>query len=180
MPFITVAEVKSIAKLSTSESDLLVKTLIPIALQHFHSFTRNYFLDTRVQFVGSPLQFDRANKKIIKLNSGTTFSDFGFRQGYYKISWSYANDGVVEITAVTDYELVCENDLQDETTQSSVIITKVNYPEMLKYDLAMYIASLLYQQAGNIKSESLPGGYSYTLDDKPILEKLFTKYKIPY
>lgn len=184
MPFITTAMVKSILQITTNDKDSLINTLIPFAMEQFHNYSHNYFLDMRVQFIGSPLQFKSVEKQIVKLTtSGGSFTDNNFIAGFYKISYSANNNKVVQVNSVSEDTLTCSSDtiLIDEITNSDVIITKVNYPESLKLDLAWFIHYLIYNYANQfIASESLPGGYSVTFNDKNILDRLFGKYRIPY
>ncbi|WP_448509295.1 phage head-tail connector protein [Immundisolibacter sp.] len=178
MPIITLSDVKTIFQITENTQDDLINYLIPIVQETVFEYTKNYFLNLEIQKAGNTIGFTTSTIT----NSMLDFIDYHFVAGDYKIFGSKLNDGVYEVKTVEAGILTMSgNVFKPEAAENDIIITKVDYPISIKYDVASYIKTMLAKRDLSVQSENLPGGYSVTFKEtKELVPTFFSRYKKPY
>lgn len=184
MPIITLSEVKTLLQLtSISTYDTLITALIPLVQKQIINYTNNSFLNIAVQYYGSGLVFTSADRKIT-IPDSFDFTENYFVAGEYKITGSYLNNGIFEVDTVEAQALTVKNGttpaVVNEESNVPILITKVEFPEDIKLDVALYINWMMKKQGKDVLSESLPGGYAVTYKNDKDALKPFTRYRKPY
>lgn len=122
---ISLEEVKKILGVNDTTKDYELTLKLNALETMIRNKTNNKFLDTRV----------RVNKNLI-FNDGNTitganFKALGFREGNtIDIDDSIQNNGVYEVTEVSETYIKVKEDIQEE--ECNCLITKVNYPSDIK------------------------------------------------
>ena len=163
MPIITAAEVKQIGLQTTATTwDTLIATLIPIAQSKILKYCgMRYFLNKDVQISGTGIALVSGTPATIT-DSDSGFVDADFVAGDYKIYGTSHNNKIVTVqtVAAATLTLATGETLVFEIAGDEITIVKVDWPESIKYDVALFIVWTMHEDGKLVNSESLPGGWS--------------------
>jgi hypothetical protein len=182
MPIITKDEVKSIGlQTALTTWDTLIASLIPIAQAEIIEYCKNSFVNTSIQLITNTIAFVSGTTATIT-DSASSFVTSGFIAGDYKISGSSSNDKIVTVGTVAagTLTLATGETLNNEDAGDAIVITKVDFPVSMKFDVAQYIVWMMRKDGKLVNSESLPGGWSGQYKTKADMLKPFNLYSKPF
>lgn len=162
---ITLTEVKELLQITTTSTDSLIETLIPIVVVDAHEYTKNYFENYDVQVSSSTIAFGSD-----EITADYDFDDYGFDDDQWiRVKGSYRNNGIYKISSVSSSTITIDTDdsidsITTEDLDDYVTITKIEYPKALKLIIAKMINHHLNDNKDDIKSESI-SRYSVTYQD---------------
>lgn len=176
MAIITSAEAATYLQTTfTAGQSSLVDVLIPNLQTMVMEYCKNSFLNHNMELNASTISF--ASHTITDSASG--FTDF--YAGDYKVIGSKFNNGIVTVSSVADGALTVSETLVTEAAANDIWIIKVDFPTSIKPAFAQLINYYLTKQGKQVKSESLPGGYSVSYKDADsLMYELFGNWKKPY
>jgi len=159
----------------TAGQSSLVAALIPDLQTMVMDYCRNSFLNHNMELNASTISFDTHTIT----DSASGFTDFYV--GDYKVRGSKFNNGIATVTAAVAGALTVSETLVTETAGNDIWIIKVDFPTSIKPAFAQLINYYLTKQGKQVKSESLPGGYSVSYKDSDsLMFELFGQWKKPY
>jgi len=183
MAIITLEKAKEILQIPTATTtyDDLITSLIPIVQKAVVRYCRNSFVNANIQYGNSTFAFVNGTPATIT-DSDEQFVEELFVAGDYKIQGSLLNDKIVEIDTVAVGTLTLDSTetLVAEDEAEFVYLTKVEFPEDIQFHVAMLIKWYMTTQGKQVKSESLPGGYSVTFMSPTEIMQPFNLYRKPY
>ena len=184
MPLMTLAEVKTLLSLTSTDSvrDALITTLIPLVQNRIVNYCNNSFILPDVQLEADTIAFTNTAPALI------TDSDSGFVTALFtnlcdvKVQGSASNDGIYNVATVAAGTLTLTTGevLITEAASLVITLTRVRWPKELKLDAAQLVNYYLTTQGKMVVSESLPGGYSVTFKDDKGVMSMFNRYRKPY
>jgi len=178
MAIITSAEAATYLQTTfTAGQSSLVATLIPDLQSLVMDYCKNSFLNNNIYVSAGTISFDTNTVT----DSASGFVDAYFVAGDYKVRGSKLNNGILTVSAVAAGALTVSETLVTELAGSEITITKVDFPTSIKPAFAQLINYYLTKQGKQVKSESLPGGYSVSYKDgDTMMFELFGQWKKPY
>jgi len=169
---------------ATTTYDTLITTLIPKVQAMIIKYCRNSFLNINFRYGSNTIAFvavDGVTPASIT-DSNAYFVTSDFVAGDYKIRWSKYNNKIVTVDTVAAGALTLASGetLVAEAAENSVMITKVEFPEEIQLPTAHLINYFMNTKGRQVKSESLPGGYSVTFKDDAEMMKPFNGWRKMY
>ncbi len=170
MAILSLDEAKKLLGIQDSSKDQLLIALIPDLQNFLFDYCKNYFElvkeDSSYYNIYTKNCFNKdyylksaytsfQDNKII--NSLGKFLDSGFmKHAHVRVQSSVLNDGVYEVTEVTNTEITCKETFIEEPEGEYIQLSVVSFPKGLKIPFSRLLAFELNQQAKKgINSESL-------------------------
>lgn len=180
MPITTLDKVNQILGYTTGDDttrDALITALIPMVQDNIIRYTRNDFLNKNVQIDGQ-FAFVKGDPDTIT-HSDSEFVENDFIAGDYRVRFSKNNNGIITVASVTadTLTLSTSNTIVNESADNEIIITQIKWPVGIELPVAHLIGASLTPKGTNVKSESLPGGYSVTYLSNSELYDQFKVFK---
>jgi len=167
---LSVDEAKKLLGIQDSSKDSILTALIPDLQNFLFDYCKNYFEIVKEDssyyniytknnynkdyYLESSYTSFQGNKII---NSFGKFLETGFmKHAHVRVQSSILNDGVYEITDVSETEITCVDSFIDESEGEYIRLSVVSFPKGLKIPFSRLLAFELNQQAKKgINSENL-------------------------
>lgn len=167
MAIITLAETKTILRISDSSEDTFISAMIPMIQDFVITYCNNSFEFKKddIYLETSGISFVSSTRKIVDEADG--FIEAGFVNGMeVKVFGSLYNDGIylVDTVLAASLELDSAESLTDEDEGLTVLITWVKFPEGIKPAVAKLIRYEIQNSITDKASAERVGNESYTYD----------------
>jgi hypothetical protein len=162
-------EIKSILKITASTDDNLIDQLIPLIEDDIREYCNNNFADKNVYLISGEISFTHNSTSADTINLDISANEDGFVEAQFKagqtvqVEGSYNNNKFFEIEAVTSTAMTLYTgedrpyfpELVTEDEDVLIRITKIDYPDALKLNVAQMCKYKLSTYDYSVKSEQV-------------------------